>query len=82
MTNVELLEHIASQGYTELRELPDGTIVGLGRLLFTTALYVDLDAEGWARRYCFERRADAARELATLQSGDDVPTGFIAQRGN
>ncbi|KWF81261.1 hypothetical protein WL94_28215 [Burkholderia cepacia] len=82
MTNAELLDYIASQGYTDMRELADGTIVGLGRLLFTTALYIDLDAEGWARRYCFERRADAERELSALTSGDDVPSGFVAQRGS
>ncbi|MDN7790482.1 hypothetical protein QZM66_23230 [Burkholderia contaminans] len=81
MTIVELLDFIESQGYTKLRELPDGTIVGLGQLLFTTALYVDLDAEGWGRRFCFERREDAERALLKLRTGDDVPVGFIAQRG-
>lgn len=80
MTNEELLKYIAEQGYIEVRQLDDGTIVGLGRLLFTTALYIDLDAEGWGRRYCFERREDAEREIRALRSGDDVPTGFIAQR--
>ncbi|MBB5411856.1 hypothetical protein HDG34_005822 [Paraburkholderia sp. HC6.4b] len=80
MTNPDLLDYIARQGYSHVRELPDGTIVGLCRLLFTTGLCIDLDIEGWGRRYCFERREDALRELEKLRSGDDVPTDFVGQR--
>ncbi|RQS12239.1 hypothetical protein DIE07_08650 [Burkholderia sp. Bp9002] len=50
------------------------------RLLFMTALYVDLDANGRRGRYCFEHRVDAERELDRLQSGIDVPSGFVVQR--
>lgn len=76
------LEQIAEQGeYEHLRELPDGTIVGIGTLFFTTALYVDLNEYGWERRFCFKDREKAIEELKKLQSCEDLPEGWIARRG-
>lgn len=68
-------------GYASVRALDDGTIIALGRLTFTTALYVDLTRSGWARRYCFDSPPRAVDAFDRLQSGDDVPAGWIEQRG-
>lgn len=61
--------------------LRDGTIIALGDLLFTRAIYIDLNLYGWGKRYCFDDRDLAAEEYAKLQTGDDEPTGWIARRG-
>lgn len=68
-------------GYVGVRALSDGTIVALGRLTFTTALYVDLSRTGWARRYCFASAPLAVAAFDQLRSADDVPAGWVAMRG-
>jgi hypothetical protein len=75
-------EQITALGdYEHLRELPDGTIAGIGRLMFTTALYIDLNEWGWERRFCFTERGKALEELAKLNSCEDLPEGWVARRG-
>lgn len=73
-----VLEHSGLVGVTTL---PDGTLIGLGRLLYTTALYVDLNATGYGRRYCYETARGAVDAYYSLRAGAGEPTGYIAQRG-
>ena len=83
MTNQQLIDQIKALGggaYREVRELDDGTIVGIGDLMFTRAIYMDMHAWGWGRRFCFKDRALADSEYSKLNSGDDEPTGWIARR--
>lgn len=68
-------------GYRVVDFLRDGTIIGLGDLMFTRAIYIDLDLNGWGKRFCFEDKDRAVEEYAKLQTGDDEPTGWIARRG-
>lgn len=68
-------------GYTVVDFLRDGTIIGLGELMFTRAIYIDLDLNGWGKRFCFENRDLAVEEYMKLKTGDDEPTGWIARRG-
>jgi hypothetical protein len=77
-----LLQRIQQLGnYLVVDFLGDGTIIGLGDLMFTRAIYIDLDLLGWGKRFCFEDKALAVAEYAKLQTGDDEPTGWIARRG-
>lgn len=79
----DLVDIIKEQGagtYLDVRQLPDGTIIGFGKLLYTTAIHIDMDLWGWGHRYCFSDRALAHAEYCKLQSGDEIPTGWIAQR--
>lgn len=83
MTNQELMDRIMELGagsYREVRMLEDGCIVGIGNLMFTRAIYMDMNADGWGRRFCFEDRNLAEEQYAKLASGDDEPTGWIARR--
>ena len=61
--------------------LRDGTIIGMGDLLFTRAIYIDLDLNGWGKRFCFEDKDRAVEEYMKLKTGDDEPTGWVARRG-
>lgn len=49
----------ALDGYEAVRELPDGRVIALHRLLFHWTVLIDIDYCGYADRYCF-----ATRELA------------------
>lgn len=83
LATAQLAGNIREKGsYTHVRALEDGTIIGLGPLLFTTALYVDLSLNGWTRRYCYDSTKSAAYAFDSLQSADCVPVGWIAQRGS
>jgi hypothetical protein len=68
-------------GYLVVDFLSDGTIIGMGRLMFTTAIYIDMDLNGWGKRFCFENRDLAIAEYGKLKTGDDEPSGFVARRG-
>jgi hypothetical protein len=35
------------------RQLPDGSYAAMARLLFTTAIMLDVDVVGYANRFCF-----------------------------
>jgi hypothetical protein len=81
MTDDKLLEEIRALGdYQDVRALDDGTIVGMGNLMFTKAIYMDLNLYGWGRRFCFQDRALADAEFKKLQTGDEEPVGWIARR--
>lgn len=77
-----MINHLffADNGYTHVRQLPDGTWAGLVSLIYTTGLCVGLTEIGWTRRFCFEDRKMAISELAKLTSVDDEPVGWIARR--
>lgn len=76
----ELVAYLGSLGYHHVRRLPDGTIVGLNRLIYTHALYVGLDATSYRRRYCYENLVDAIGAVQEMTSGEDEPQGWIARR--
>jgi hypothetical protein len=61
--------------------LRDGTIIGMGELMFTRAIYMDMDLNGWGKRFCFEDKDLAVEEYMKLKTGDDEPTGYVARRG-
>lgn len=79
--NQNLCDRIKALGeYTHVRQLEDGTIIGVGELMFTRAIYWDLDLCGFARRFCYKDRDLALAEYEKAQSGDVLPTGWIATR--
>lgn len=70
----------AREDYSFVRVLPDGSIAGIDRLLFTTGLFLGITRTGYERRFCFADHERALIELFKLQSEDDEPTGWVARR--
>lgn len=68
-------------GLFAVTPLADGTLIALGRLLYTTALYVDVNATGYDRRYCYETDGGAVNAYYRMLAGAFEPTGYIAKRG-
>lgn len=67
--------------YLRVEELADGTIVALGELLYTRAIHIDCDRWGWRQRFCFEDRAEAARQFDQLVRGEiEEPHDYTARR--
>jgi len=78
---IDIIEEIKELGeYRDVRLLDDGSIIAIGELMFTRAIYMDLDLNGWGRRFCFEDRDLATEQYAKIKTGDDQPTGWIARR--
>mgnify|MGYP007026932865 CR=1 FL=1 len=71
---------LEANGYHDIRTLEDGSVAALHPLMFTTALHMGLDANGFEYRFCFEDPMRARSELAKLTCVDDMPTGWIARR--
>ena len=81
MSNKKIVENLKSQGYyLEIRELEDGSIIGLGELLYTRAIYTNMNSSGYESRYCFEDKERATQEFWKLKDMDSEPTGYIAKR--
>lgn len=75
-----LCKQAKSMGYLEGRVLADGSVAMLGELMFTRAIYLGVNEEGWELRFCFEDRELATKRFEELQSGQDEPAGFVARR--
>lgn len=78
--NSDLIKTLESDGYANVRALEDGTVVGTIDLMFTRAIFIDLDYQGWGKRFCFKDRDLADSEVQKLKTGDDEPVGYIARR--
>lgn len=77
MTQNELLQ----EGYLYPRQLPDGRWIGLLQMLYTTGLFVELDAVGYAGRYCFELYSEALFSLIQWNGEGDPPGNWIKWKG-
>jgi len=77
----ELMPEIKRLGnYAEVRQLDDGSIAAIGKLMFTTAIYLGCNLYGWDRRFCFQDSELAAQQFGALRSEEDQPCGWIARR--
>lgn len=79
MSEEELMLYLYKQGYNFLREVPDNGICGLYRMLFTTALVVDMDWSGYSHRFCYETREEALNALKGW-TGEGDPVGYIVRK--
>jgi hypothetical protein len=78
---IDIIEEIKELGeYRDVRLLDDGSIIAIGELMFTRAIYMDVNLYGWERRFCFQDRALADAEFKKLQTGEEEPVGWIARR--
>jgi hypothetical protein len=80
MNQNELIDFIKEQGYENVRELDDGTIVGTLYLMYTKAIFIGLNRHGYEKRFCFNDAKLADSEINLLKSSDDEPNGYIAKR--
>lgn len=76
----ELCEWLRGQGYLSVKILADGSVAMLCELVFTRAICLGANQEGWTYRFCFEDRELASKRFEELKSEQDEPEGFIARR--
>jgi len=76
-----ITEGALKQTFIAARQLADGRWIALGKLLFTTGLFVDVDLVGYDHRYCYETEGDARAAFAAWD-GTGHPSGnWIKRKG-
>lgn len=75
----QLVEFLRKE-YLDVKVLEDGSIAAIGQLLYTTAIYLDVDRWGYGDRFCFEDKDLAMRRFNELRNANEVPEGCIAMR--
>lgn len=68
-------------GFLAVRQLRDGSVAGLLRLMTTLAICLGVSRQcPYERRFCFVDRELAVLRFGELQSEDDTPEGWHARR--
>jgi hypothetical protein len=67
-------------GYAPSRQLPDGTWIGVQRMLTTFGLYVVTDGDSWRTRYCYARKADCFTAFESWDGTGDPAGPWIVQK--
>lgn len=63
------------------KRLPDGTYVGVQRLMFTHAICIGVTpSAAYTRRYCYEDTTALLHSYANLTSFEAQPEGWVAKR--
>lgn len=71
-----------AHGYTHLRTLDDGRVIGLMEFAFTTGLVVGITHEGhYQHRYCYELHAEALEALLGWDGSGDPPGPWVKNKG-
>ncbi len=77
----DLTDFLESQGYVAMRLMPDGSIAGINKFLFTYGLCTKLDFCGYEDRWCFDDKDDAIGSLLAWNGLGDPPGNWKKQKG-
>jgi hypothetical protein len=80
MARTSLEDFLITQGYRHIRRLPTGELAAVMDMLFTTGLFVGLDAVGYRTRFCFEKAREAEASLAEWDGKGFPPGWWIKQK--
>jgi hypothetical protein len=72
-------QFLEEEGYISPRLLPTGEWAAICQQMYTTALVVGLDREGYRIRFCFENPLDAVVALHDWD-GSGFPPGYWLKR--
>lgn len=68
------------EGYDGVRQLPDGTWIGILPMIMTFGLFVGLQEYGYERRYCYEHGEDAWTACQEWDGKGDPPGPWIKEK--
>jgi hypothetical protein len=67
-------------GYSHLRILPSGELIGVCRYLFTYGLTIGIALFGYRKRWCYGREKDAIAAMERWDGRGDPPGPWIKQK--
>lgn len=78
-----LFAELSENGYSNLRILPTGEVVGTMPMCFTVGLFVGLDETSYRTRFCYPREfaADAVHAAESWGGSGDPPGRWIKEKG-
>jgi hypothetical protein len=79
---MDLRETLEVEGYSCVRQLPNGVYIGVRRQLFTVGLFVGLDETGYRYRYCYEWEKDALAACAVWDGCGHPPGPWVKIKGD
>lgn len=81
--NLTLVTGLCADPYLlDLRELPDGAVAYVSRLMHGTGLHTQCDRAGYGRRFVYLDALRALDALAGLRHGQDYPrSGWVSMLG-
>jgi hypothetical protein len=59
--------------YTAMRELPDGRVCGVHRLLFHWTMHIGISNYGYEERYCYQTEKQAIDSMMAWDGTGDPP---------
>lgn len=62
--------------YYAIRQLPDGRLIGVLRLIFHWTLHIDIHAMGYEDRYCYATRDQAVDAMTSWDGIGDPGHGW------
>jgi hypothetical protein len=80
MNRILLETWLCTQGYKEMRWI-DETLCGLHEYAYTCGIVVGLSVDTYERRYCYQDRAEAAKELLRWDGNGHPPGNWIKVKG-
>ncbi len=75
-----LMKFLKEQGYSHLKKLPDGRLLGLMRMCFTVGLFVNLNRSGYSYRYCYGTHDEALDAITEWDGEGDAPGEWKAKK--
>jgi len=78
----ELEQHLKDEGFIKLKEV-NGIIIGIYRYMFTIAIVVDIDKDGYQHRYCYpyENTMDCLMAFEIYDGTGDPIGRWIKNKG-
>ena len=74
-----LLKYLGTQEYFNLRVIDDEIVIGCRKMLFTTAVCLNLNEYGFESRVCYPTTQQAVESCNRFVNMDDAPLpGFTA----
>lgn len=81
-SNQLLMEHLLErEGYIRVRQVKDGTLIGLLQMSFTMALVTNLDRNGYVHIYSYANNFDAVDDFEEWNGEGDPLGNWIKRRG-
>jgi len=73
---LDILDGNFLAAYTDVRQLPDGRILGVHRLLYHWTLHIDISPIGYEDRYCYQTREQAVAAMTAWNGVGDPGGGW------
>lgn len=81
LSSREIEDALIESGYLAWRELPDGRVLALQKMLFTTGLCCDCDEWNYRGRFCYRSTPEALVAMYAWDGVGDPPGNWIVSKG-